>query len=279
MATDVPPLVSLCAGAVAGLSVDVALFPLDTIKTRLQAPQGFIKAGGFKGVYQGLSAAAGGSMPGAGLFFCTYETVKPLLLSSFGMSPAASQMLAASIAETMACLVRVPTEIVKQRMQIGAVKSALEAVPSIVKADGILGMYKGFGVTVFREIPFSAIQFPIYEGLKTSWAASQGKAECSSVQAAACGSFAGAVAAALTTPLDVIKTRLMIGVDKHEVPYNGARDVITRVLRDEGHMTFLAGIQPRVMWIGIGGFVFFGAYEGAKSVLLPSLQKSKEPTK
>ena len=30
------------------------LFPLDTVKTRLQAPQGFLKAGGFKGIYKGI---------------------------------------------------------------------------------------------------------------------------------------------------------------------------------------------------------------------------------
>ena len=118
---SVPPMVSLASGAVAGFSVDVALFPLDTIKTRLQAPQGFLKAGGFRGVYAGVTAAAGGSMPGAGLFFCTYETVKPLIMGSslLGGSPAVSQMVAASLAETVACLVRVPTEVVKQRMQVG----------------------------------------------------------------------------------------------------------------------------------------------------------------
>lgn len=51
-------------GAVAGTSVDIALFPLDTIKTRLQSAEGFFKAGGFRGVYSGLSAAAAGSAPG-----------------------------------------------------------------------------------------------------------------------------------------------------------------------------------------------------------------------
>ena len=73
---EIPMWVSGGAGALAGLSVDVALFPLDTIKTRLQSPQGFLKAGGFQGVYKGVTAAAGGSMPGAALFFCTYETTK-----------------------------------------------------------------------------------------------------------------------------------------------------------------------------------------------------------
>lgn len=51
----------------AGTSVDVALFPLDTVKTRLQASEGFFKAGGFRGIYAGISAAAAGSAPG-GIF-------------------------------------------------------------------------------------------------------------------------------------------------------------------------------------------------------------------
>jgi solute carrier family 25 S-adenosylmethionine transporter 26 len=68
-----PFLHALIAGGIAGTSVDVALFPIDTLKTRLQAPQGFIKAGGFRGIYNGLGAAAIGSAPGAALFFSTYE--------------------------------------------------------------------------------------------------------------------------------------------------------------------------------------------------------------
>jgi solute carrier family 25 S-adenosylmethionine transporter 26 len=72
-----PPQVSflnsLVAGGMAGTTVDVALFPIDTIKTRLQSPQGFQAAGGFRGIYNGLGAAALGSAPGAALFFSTYE--------------------------------------------------------------------------------------------------------------------------------------------------------------------------------------------------------------
>ena len=60
----------------------------------------------------------------------------------------------------------------------------------------------------------------------------------------------------------------MLGADAQGVSYKGAMDVYSRVLRDEGAATLFSGIQPRVMWIGIGGFVFFGAYEGAKTQLL-----------
>lgn len=66
-------LKNMIAGGLAGTSVDVALFPIDTVKTRLQSPDGFWKSGGFRGIYRGIGAAAVGSAPGASLFFTTYE--------------------------------------------------------------------------------------------------------------------------------------------------------------------------------------------------------------
>lgn len=70
----------------AGLFVDVVLFPLDTLKTRLQSAQGFRKAGGFSGIYKGVGPQAIGSGPQAALFFLTYESFKhftlPLVPSS-----------------------------------------------------------------------------------------------------------------------------------------------------------------------------------------------------
>ncbi|KAG8707360.1 S-adenosylmethionine transporter [Ceratobasidium sp. 394] len=55
---------ALLAGGLAGTSVDLLFFPIDTIKTRLQSSQGFIKAGGFKGVYKGVGSVVVGSAPG-----------------------------------------------------------------------------------------------------------------------------------------------------------------------------------------------------------------------
>lgn len=45
------------------MCVDLILFPLDTVKTRLQSPQGFRKAGGFRGIYAGVPSTAIGSFP------------------------------------------------------------------------------------------------------------------------------------------------------------------------------------------------------------------------
>lgn len=85
------------AGAVAGTSVDTVLFPLDTIKTRLQSRMGFAKAGGFRNIYKGLSSAVIGSAPSAALFFTTYERTKKAV--HFIENKQLAYMIAASCGE------------------------------------------------------------------------------------------------------------------------------------------------------------------------------------
>jgi solute carrier family 25 (mitochondrial S-adenosylmethionine transporter), member 26 len=54
-----------------------------------------------------------------------------------------------------ACLVRVPTEIVKTRSQTsayGPLTSSLHSARMVLRADGLKGFYRGFGITVFREV-------------------------------------------------------------------------------------------------------------------------------
>ena len=71
------------------------------------------------------------------------------------------------------------------------------------------GFYVGYWTTLAREVPFSLIQFPLWEKLKRFWAGHQGYSVLP-WQSAVCGSATGALAAAITTPLDVCKTRLML---------------------------------------------------------------------
>mmetsp|Transcript_22563 Transcript_22563/g.36278 ORF Transcript_22563/g.36278 Transcript_22563/m.36278 type:complete len:270 (-) Transcript_22563:132-941(-) len=256
---------ALLSGASAGAFVDIALFPIDTLKTRLQSSQGFFKAGGFKGIYSGLSAAALGSAPGASLFFSTYETMKAPA-KRLTKSDVLSQQLAAGVGECVACLVRVPTEVVKQNMQAGNYGSMSETTSSLLKQEGVMGFYRGFGSTVMREIPFSLIQFPLWEGAKKKWGEAQGR-PVSAWQGAVCGALSGGFSGALTTPLDLAKTRLMLGADANGKPYKGVVDVWCRVYQEGGIRGLYAGAGPRTFWLTLGGVFFFGAYEKSREML------------
>uniref|UniRef100_A0A8C4XDC5 Mitochondrial S-adenosylmethionine carrier protein n=1 Tax=Erpetoichthys calabaricus TaxID=27687 RepID=A0A8C4XDC5_ERPCA len=143
---------SLVAGGIAGMCVDLVLYPLDTIKTRLQSPQGFFKASGFRGIYAGVPSVAIGSFPSASAFFVTYEYFKSVL-STFSppyLSPVI-HMVSASLGETVACVIRVPTEVVKQRTQASPSTSTYRILLLTLREEGILGLYRGYSSTVLRE--------------------------------------------------------------------------------------------------------------------------------
>ncbi|XP_023016905.1 S-adenosylmethionine mitochondrial carrier protein homolog [Leptinotarsa decemlineata] len=264
-------LPSFIGGGVAGLTVDLVLFPLDTLKTRLQAEHGFHRAGGFNGIYKGIGPQAIGSAPQAALFFVTYETIKYYLEPSvpkYGVP--AVHMVGASIAEVMACLIRVPIEVVKQRRQTHpGNKSSMRIALSAYKHEGFRkGLYRGFGSTVLREIPFSAIQFSILEYLR-SWFRKNFKNNIplESYEVAVCGSIAGGIAAAVTTPLDVAKTRIMLANRKQvRTGQVTIRNTLRNIYASDGFKGLFAGFVPRVMWITIGGYIFFGSYDFSKNM-------------
>ncbi|KAI4149872.1 MAG: hypothetical protein L6R39_002404 [Caloplaca ligustica] len=268
---------ALLAGALAGTTVDLSLYPIDTLKTRLQSSAGFYPSGGFRGIYAGVGSALVGSAPGAALFFVTYEQIKSRLQASrksggvvaVRSSEPVDHMVAASVGEVAACAVRVPTEVVKQRAQAAQQPSSMAALRYILaqrRHIGLLGvwreMYRGWGITIMREVPFTAIQFPLWEGMKSWRRRKTGRGECSAVESGVLGSVAGAVAAGLTTPLDVLKTRMMLAREKQ-----AALTMFRHIWREEGPGAFVKGIGPRVMWISAGGAVFLGSYQWAYNMM------------
>ncbi|KAK4040488.1 mitochondrial carrier domain-containing protein [Parachaetomium inaequale] len=299
-----PPFqTALLAGALAGTTVDLSLFPLDTLKTRLQSSAGFFASGGFRGIYRGIGSALVGSAPGAAFFFCTYEASKTFLASSPTFQhltnghnrggQAVEHMLAASLGEIAACAVRVPTEVVKQRAQAGQHGgSSLRSLLHILRQQHTVGLvgvwrelYRGWGITVMREVPFTILQFPLWEALK-AWGRErrartgrglfgdvgthpgrEGAAvgivgEVSAAESAVYGSISGGVAAAVTTPLDVLKTRVMLSAQRESMA-----SIVRTIVKENGIRPFFAGIGPRVMWISAGGAIFLGSYQWAVNAL------------
>lgn len=244
--------------------MDVALFPIDTIKTRLQSERGFWRSGGFGGIYKGIGPAAAGSSPTAALFFVTYESIKAFLSHHTTKEQAPFiHMAAASCGEIVACLIRVPVEIAKQRRQALLVKSGVssfEVLCQAFKQEGLRkGVYRGFGTTIMREVPFSFIQFPLWEYLKLHWEPYTGL-PLTPISVSICGAISGGIAAGLTTPLDVIKTRIMLA-EPGSKNSTSALKIAKSIFKEKGFRGLFAGFVPRVMWITIGGSIFFGFYD------------------
>ena len=139
----------------AGTAVDTVLFPLDTIKTRLQSGQAFSGRALRTGVFAGLRSAMAGSAPSAALFFVTYDTTKRRLAAATHAgptNPALAHMAAASLGEVAASLVRVPTDVIKQRLQAGHHAAYGDAVRHLWRAGGLRGFYLGMLPTILRDV-------------------------------------------------------------------------------------------------------------------------------
>ncbi|CAF2943731.1 unnamed protein product [Rotaria sp. Silwood2] len=233
---------SLVAGSIAGCAVDLSLYPIDTIKTRLQEKK---------------------NGPSSALFFLSYNLTKRTLSIS---SQWKTHMIAATFGEISACLIRVPVEVIKQRAQVNRNLRLSTIAKSCLHNEGLLGLYRGYFATLSREIPFSIIQFPLWELFKELWTSKQGY-YVSPWQGAICGSLAGGIAASITTPFDVAKTRIILAHHSHADAASHPLKIIKNIFKQEGFMALYSGVIPRTMWISIGGFVYFGAFEYATSLL------------
>lgn len=158
----------LLSGAVAGTTVDLILYPLDTVKTRLQATAGAkLSMSTFKGLFDGVAPAIAASAPCAAVFFGAYDSMKRVLSNKLPDDYATvAHAGAAAGADMVQSVVRVPFEVVKQRVQAGVDASGRAALASVLKSQGPRGLYRGWGALAMRDLPFDIIEFPLYEWFK-----------------------------------------------------------------------------------------------------------------
>ena len=131
---------------------------------------------GVQGFFQGLGAGVGQIVPYMGLFFSTYETLRPILAQvslPYGSGDATTGILASVVAKTGVF----PLDLVRKRLQVqgptrerfagGMVpvygKGVWKTGNEIVKNEGWRGLYRGLGVGLVKAAPASAVTMWTYE--------------------------------------------------------------------------------------------------------------------
>lgn len=274
------------AGAMAKTLSQVGGHPVDTVKTRMQVrdppkklrkwrkniashhigigPVG-VDNWFFKGpadLYRGVAGAILGTVPNALLYFAAYETSKQNLEKY--LPPGVVHVASASIGTLVSSVVRVPADTLKHRVQAYMHPNVFEAFRSVVTAEGLGGLYKGFWPTLMRDVPEIVIQFGVYEKLRAVVQKKRNVAKLTTPEHLLLGACAGAIAATFTMPLDLVKTRQQCGANQ-AIPM-----IVASVIREKGAAGLFSGLGARTIHVSLMSALFFGLFEYCKLIIKPN---------
>uniref|UniRef100_A0A8C7ZYG9 Solute carrier family 25 member 12 n=1 Tax=Oryzias sinensis TaxID=183150 RepID=A0A8C7ZYG9_9TELE len=257
-------------GSIAGATGATAVYPIDLVKTRMQNQRStgsfvgelmyknsfdcakkVLRYEGFFGFYRGLVPQLIGVAPekaikltvSSSFLYRVNDFVRDKFTQKDDTIPLFAEIMAGGCAGASQVIFTNPLEIVKIRLQVageittGPRVSAL----SVVRDLGFFGLYKGAKACFLRDIPFSAIYFPMYAHTKTQFADENGR--LGALQLLTAGAIAGVPAASLVTPADVIKTRLQVAARAGQTTYSGVIDCFRKIMKEEGF---------RALWKGAG---------------------------
>ncbi|XP_076169183.1 calcium-binding mitochondrial carrier protein Aralar1 isoform X1 [Ptiloglossa arizonensis] len=251
-------------GSIGGAVGATAVYPIDLVKTRMQNQRTgslvgelmyrnsfdclkkVIRHEGFFGLYRGLIPQLMGVAPEKAIKLTVNDFVRDKFMDKNCNLPLYGEIISGACAGGSQVIFTNPLEIVKIRLQVAGEIAGGSKVRawSVVKELGLLGLYKGARACFLRDIPFSAIYFPMYAHTKARLADEGGYNTPLSLLVS--GALAGVPAAALVTPADVIKTRLQVVAREGQTTYNGLMDCARKIYREEGARAFWKGATARV---------------------------------
>jgi len=269
---------------------------------------------GMRGLYRGMGIILVLAIPARGIYISTLEYSRqgitnalsrvPLLndhpLKPTNPSPmivSISGAIAGGLASMSAQTLVVPMDVISQRQMVmqdalySEQGSAVAIMSDIMKRDGWKGFYRGFGMSLFTSLPVGSMWWGTYSGCQHQLQSMDFFRLQSTQEAGGLGDFAmrgmiqlisglsaAVVAATITQPLDVVKTRLQVGgpIVSNLALMNNAKMAqsqqltYTSVAQDlyasSGFRGFFRGTGPRIMSMGLWGTVLSSAYEVLRHV-------------
>ena len=170
------------------------------------------------------------------------------------------EMISGGLAGLFQIIITTPMELLKIQLQdAGRIQvignsqvraSATSIALSLIRSKGIFGLYKGTTATMFRDVSFSILYFPLFANLNSLGPKRKNSDESVFWASFLAGCAAGSISAVAVNPIDVVKTRLQtLKRAEGEQHYLSIRDAFVRIFRDEGISAFFKGAICRMMVI------------------------------
>ncbi|KAL1389274.1 hypothetical protein pipiens_012506 [Culex pipiens pipiens] len=302
-------------GGVASITAEFGTFPIDTTKTRLQIQgqkidqsfaelryrgmtDAFIKISkqeGINALYSGIWPAVLRQATYGTIKFGTYYTLKKVatergwLLDKAGNENLWCNAGCATVAGAVSSAIANPTDVLKVRMQVsgkGTNNAGLvRCFKEIYVHEGVRGLWRGVGPTAQRAAVIAAVELPVYDFCKLHLMETFGDQVANHFISSFIASLGSAVA---STPIDVIRTRLMNQRRVHQLQlhnpvavavaelarprghhhkfYTGSLDCAIQTVRNEGFRALYKGFVPTWVRMGPWNIIFFITYEQLKQM-------------
>lgn len=270
---------AVIGGITGGIEICIT-YPTEYVKTQLQLDERSahpiykgpldcakktIQNNGFFGLYRGLPVLLYGSIPKSAFRFGTFETLKGYAVNEDGnLSPIWRLFCGLGAGLSEAVFAVTPMETVKVKFihdqQLGRpqFKGFFSGLRTIVKTEGIGGLYQGVTATMAKQGSNQAIRFFVMETLKDWYREGDSSKTVSKPATAVFGIIAGACSVYGNTPIDVIKTRMQ-GLEAKK--YKNTIDCAVKILRHEGPLAFYKGTVPRLCRVCLDVSITFTLYD------------------
>ncbi|XP_036341756.1 mitoferrin-like [Rhagoletis pomonella] len=270
--------INMTAGALAGVLEHCVMYPLDSVKTRMQSLspvtskydisttfKNMIKKEGIMRPIRGVSAVVAGAGPAHALYFGSYEMTKELL-TKVTTNNHVNYMASGAVATLIHDAVSNPTDVIKQRMQMYNSKysTVIGCMKDVYRNEGIKAFYRSYSTQLVMNIPYQTLHFATYEFFQNTL---NHERRYSPVVHMVAGGAAGATAAAFTTPLDVVKTLLNTQENGHT---KGMIEAIRQIHGVAGVKGFFRGMLARVLYSMPATAICWSTYEFFKFYLAGS---------
>ena len=286
-------VLSACTG---GVITTFLVTPLDVLKTRTQLAAGrgsgsaavlqMVRAEGIISLWAGLQPSLLMTVPSCAIYFTAYERIRDAVAAggskqerSCGRRASVDagllgwdtcdtgSVVAAAGAKVLASTATAPLELMRTRMQADRVllsEGMVGGAKSLVRQEGVRGLFRGLGPMLLRDVPFSCLYWVGYERLKRHFVEAHPDHELSAVASFVSGGTAGAFATLMTMPLDVVKTRRQVerGPTGAQAETLGA--MVARIVRLEGPRALVAGVVPRLAKMAPSCAIMIASFEMGK---------------
>ncbi|KAF2074568.1 hypothetical protein CYY_004114 [Polysphondylium violaceum] len=259
--------------------------PIDVLKTRLQiqgelssmkSGNGLFKSTiqiieneGFLALYKGLGPSLLRESTYSTLRMGGYDIIKGYFVDQNGKTNLLSKVLSGAISGGVGASIANPSDLIKVRMQAHSANGAKyrsigQAFMEIIEKEGIRGLYKGVSPTTQRAALLTASQIPSYDHFK-HMLLDHGIIQQEGLKLHTVSSIlAGFVASVATSPVDLIKTRIMNQpIDQHGngTLYKSSFDCLVKTFKAEGIKGLYKGFIPNWLRIGPHTIVTFIVFE------------------